>query len=242
MSNFFNCPPFKAWAFALLIFTIQSSLSAQNSEIGLALGGAVYRGDIEVGVQNALPQMRLMGGVFYRHHLSHRWALRGQLTVGQFFADEKRYPAPSVDDWRPRRGISFSSPFVELAILPEWRFLHTQTIDFYAFTGLAGFYFKPKTDYNEPFSQAIIGSPNLDKNASFSNFSGAIPLGVGAQWFLGDKTAIGLEVSGRKTYTDHIDGLSLMAQPKVKDNYFFINLTLSMRVSGGDKGVSCPKF
>jgi hypothetical protein len=64
--------------------------------------------------------------------------------LGQFFADEKRYSVPSVDNWRPRRGISFKTSFLDLAALPEWQFAHIGNTNFYTFTGLAGFYFTPK--------------------------------------------------------------------------------------------------
>ena len=242
MSIFFNSVLLKVCFFVLLSFVIKPPLSAQNSEIGLVLGGTAYRGDIEVRPSTTVPQMRLLFGGYYRYNTAKRWRFRAQLVAGQLYADEKRYFLPSVDNWRERRGISFKTTLVELSLLPEWRVFTVNDFDFYVFTGVAGFYFKPTTDYNEPFSMAIIGSPNLDKNATFSNFSAAIPVGGGVQWHVNDKMAIGLEASGRKTFADYVDGLSKMAEPKVNDNYFFINLTFSMLVNGGGKGVVCPKF
>jgi hypothetical protein len=176
------------------------SLFSQNAELGVTLGGTAYRGDIEVRPNTALQQMRPMAGLFYRYHTSNRWAFRGQLAFAQLRADEKHYPVASVDNWREKRGVSFTTSMIELSILPELRLFQVRDVDFYVFGGVSGFHFKPTTDYNEP--NIVIGDKNLDKNATYSNFSWAIPMGVGMQWFVNDRTALGFEASGRKAFTD----------------------------------------
>ena len=249
MSNSFSCPQPKSWAFTLLFFFSALAASyAQNSEIGLLLGGTAYRGDIEVRPSTMLQQMRPIAGGFYRYHTSKRIALRGQLQVGQLYADEKRFVIPSIDDWRVKRGVSFTTLLVELSVLPEWRIFSIGDVDFYAFSGVSGFYFKPNVNYNEP--NPVIGEKILDKNAQYSNFSWAIPVGGGLQWFMNEKTALGFEVSGRKAFTDQLDGLSLSANAKVKDYYFFGNLTVSTffgnkqrgSTGRGSKNIGCPTF
>lgn len=248
MSNSFNCPQPKFWAFSLLFFGLTAVLSAQNSEIGLVLGGSAYRGDIEVRPNTTLQQMRPIAGGFYRYRATKHIALRAQLLVGQLYADEKRFIIPSVDNWREKRGVSFTTSLVELSILPEWRIFSIGDVDFYAFSGLSGFYFKPNVNYNEP--NPIIGDKNLDKDAQYSNFSWAIPVGGGMQWFMNEKTAIGFELSGRKAYTDFLDGLSLTANAKVKDYYFMANFTVSTLLGHkqrgtngrGNKNIGCPTF
>ena len=227
-----------------LMFT----LSAQNNEWGIAIGATGYHGDIEVKNNSLLQQARPIAGVFYRYHLSERWAFRGQLLFGQLYIDEKRYAIASPDNFREKRGISFTTTLLELSILPEWRFAHVGDVDFYAFSGIAGFYFNPIVNYNEP--NPVIGDKNLDKGAVYSKFSWAIPFGGGMQWFVNDKIAIGLEGTLRKTFTDQIDGLSLSGNPKIKDYYFFANLTLStffgsQQRSGlgrKNKNIGCPTF
>ncbi len=244
----FSRPEVKIWVFAFLSFLSITHLSAQNGEIGLVLGATAYRGDIEVRPNTMLPQARPFAGGFYRYHASGRLAFRGQLIFGQLFADEKRFSPPSVDNWREKRGVSFTTSIVELAILPEWRFAHIGNVDLYIFAGVSGFYFKPTVDYNEP--NPVIGDKNLDKTADYSNFSTALPMGGGIQWFINDRNAIGLELSGRKTFTDYLDGLSLSANAKVKDYSFFMNLTFSTFVGNGKRGgsgrngsnVGCPTF
>ena len=249
MTISFSPPQPKVWVFTLLFFLSALAASyAQNSEIGLLLGGTAYRGDIEVRPNTMFQQMRPVAGGFYRYRPSKHIALRGQLQVGQLYADEKRFVIPSVDNWRERRGVSFTTLLVELSVLPEWRIFSIGDVDFYAFSGVSGFYFKPNVNYNEP--NPVIGDKNLDKNAQYSNFSWAIPIGGGLQWFMNEKTAIGFEISGRKAFTDQLDGLSLSGNPKVKDYYFFGNLTVSTffgnkqrgSVGRGNKNIGCPTF
>ena len=241
-------PQPKTWIFICLSFLSITAATAQNAEVGLILGGTAYRGDIEVRPNTVLQQTRPFAGGFYRYHATNRWAFRGQLIFGQLFADEKRFSVPSVDNWREKRGVSFTTSILELAILPEWRFASVGNVDFYVFAGVSGFYLKPTVDYNEP--NPVIGDKNLDKTADYSNFSTAIPMGGGIQWLINDRNAIGLELSGRKTFTDYLDGLSLSANAKVKDYAFFLNLTFSTFVGNGKRGgmgrsrgnVGCPTF
>jgi hypothetical protein len=248
MTIHFSNPLPKVWVFTLFAFFSLPSLFSQNAELGVTLGGTAYRGDIEVRPNTALQQMRPMAGLFYRYHTSSRWAFRGQLSVAQLHADELHYPVPSIDNWREKRGISFTTTLVQLSILPELRIFKVRDVDFYAFAGVSGFYFKPTTDFNEP--NIIIGDKNLDKNAVYSNFSWSVPAGIGMQWFMTERTALGFELSGHKSFTDFLDGLSLSASPKVEDYYFFANLTLStffgQKQRGGfgrgNKNVGCPTF
>jgi hypothetical protein len=248
ITSHFN--PLKVWISLSLLFSLAVLPAfSQNTEVGLVFGGTTYQGDIAINTATFLPQMRPMGGIFYRYHLNNRWALRGQFSVAQLYANEKRYPVPSSDNFRQIRGVSFTTTLAELAVLPEFRLFSTQNLDFYAFGGLSGFYFDPKADYNDP--NPIIGDKNLDKGANYSRLSWAIPVGGGVRWFVKDQTSIGFELSGRKAGTDYMDGLSLSASPTVKDYYFFANFTASTFFGKNKRGKfnhrgqrtdGCPQF
>jgi hypothetical protein len=245
MMTYANSSKSKIWALTLFCLLSVSTLFSQNSELGLALGGASYTGDIEINPNALFAQMRPMAGVFYRYHFSNAWAIRGQFTFCQLYANEKRFPVPSFDNYREKRGVSFTTSLAELSVLPELRLFNIGNINFYAFTGIAGFYFSPTVDYNEP--NPIIGDKNPDKNADFSQVSWAIPVGGGMQWPINEQTALGFEISGRKTGTDALDRLGFVANKTAKDYYFFMNFTFSTFI--GDigagrsrKNIGCPTF
>jgi hypothetical protein len=248
MTNYFNYPKSKIWVFTLLVFLSVSKLHSQDSEVGLLIGGTAFYGDIAVRPETTLPQARPIAGLFYRYHTSDRWAFRGQLAFGQLYADEKRYVIASPDNFRERRGVSFTTFITELSVLPQFRFFNIGNVSFYGFTGFTGFYFKPNVNYNEP--NTVIGDKNPDKEAVYSKLTWAIPGGGGMQWLINDQTALGFEIHGRKTGTDFIDGLSLTTRTNVKDYYFFANFTFStfigqaQRGGGGRnrKNMGCPSF
>jgi hypothetical protein len=234
-----------------LVFSFLLSVStvfAQNSEIGLLIGGTAFYGDIVVRPETTFPQARPIAGVFYRYHFSDRWSLRTQLAFGQLYADEKRYPVASVENWRQVRGVSFTTSILELNVLPEFRFFTIGNVDFYGFAGIGGLHFNPKIDYNEP--NIVIGDKNLDKEAVFSKNTFLLSGGGGLRWLMNEQTALGFEINGRRTSTDFIDGLSLTTRTNVKDYYFFANFTFSTFIGratrggygSGRKNVGCPTF
>jgi hypothetical protein len=236
----------KFLVFSLLLSV--SSLFAQNSEIGLLIGGTAFYGDIVVRPETTLPQSRPIAGVFYRYHFTDRWSLRTQLAFGQLYADEKRYPIASIDNFREKRGVSFNTSILELNVLPEFRFFSIGNVDFYGFVGIGGLYFNPKVNYNEP--NIVIGDKNLDKEAVFSNYTLLLPGGGGLRWLMNEQTALGFEIQGRKTGTDFIDGLSITTRTNVKDYYFFANFTFSTFIGRttrggygkGRRNDGCPTF
>jgi Domain of unknown function (DUF6089) len=246
--------------FAVFLFltTIATPLLAQNWEVGTTLGCSVYNGDIPIDFPTVHRQVRFGGGLFIRHRVNWLFAVRAQVNAGQLFMDEKRFGS---SEWKTMRGFSFTSPIYELALLPEIRPFKLGDVEFLAFIGIAIAGFNPKTDYNEP-SPIAFSSPTLaneiaaDKKENVFHTTLAIPIGGGLQWFINDRFAVGVEVGGRKTFSDYLDGVSIVAKPKTKDYYFFGGLTLSYFFGDGNsfsnnwgrktrnKGgsVNCPTF
>ena len=239
--------------FGCLLFV--STLFSQNMEIGILAGGSFYNGDIDVTAGTALQQMRPAGGIFFRYHPQTWLALRGMISAGTLYADEKRFP---TSEWRPRRGFDFSSPIVELAFMPEIRPFSIGNVAFYGFVGIAGAYFNPRTNFNDPASSEYWSTPNIDadKAQQTSHITVAIPLGAGFQWFMTENIALGGELGVRKTFSDYFDGISQIAGFRSKDYYYFGGITLSLFFGNGQRGgggmwqtggkrgggVSCYKF
>jgi opacity protein-like surface antigen len=242
----------------LFVASIMTPIIAQNWEIGTTIGGSLYNGDIDVTMLTAKDQIRFGGGIFVRYHVNHLFAVRLQGNAGTLFADEKRFGS---SEWKKRRGFGFTSPIYEIAILPELRPIRIGNVEPYVYLGLGLASFSPTTSYNDPNPTAdLVRDINdriaIDKNATFSKTTLAIPMGAGLQWFVSDRFAIGAEVGGRKTFSDYFDQVSITGGAKSKDFYFFGGITLSYLFgngngfsgdwsrNGGRKGggVRCPSF
>jgi Domain of unknown function (DUF6089) len=248
--------------FLLLTISLLSlnTLSAQNSEIGLNIGGAVYSGDIEVKASNFNPQKRSNIGMFVRVPLNSTFNIRGQAYYGQFYANEKKYP---TTDYRASRGLSFNTTYTEITARVEWNFLNTDgrfyledqdpTIRLYSFAGFGATFFKPQTNYNTSFNP-IADKVALDRDANYSKTAPVISGGLGGKYNLTDKISVGLETSIQKPFTDYIDGVSQISTGKTKDYYFFAHALVAYSFGDGSlrgsgyyskgrrRNTGCPTF
>ncbi len=238
--------------FLLLFLGVQTLLSAQNSEFGLMVGASVYTGDIEVNVNNFLPQTSPAVGIFARQHFSEKFAVRAMISIGGLKGDEKKYV---TDKQRELRGFNFKSTVAELAVIPEFRPFSLGNVHFFAFAGLTAIYVNPKPYFNEQTTNASNASVAEDKGQKYPKIALGIPVGGGLQWYMNETTALGAELGMRKTFTDYIDGFSATANPKSTDFYFMGGITFSKFFSLGNSssagarrshfkrsGVNCPSF
>jgi hypothetical protein len=222
----------------IISFFLFYNLRAQNIEIGLTGGGAVYNGDIDVSAQNFLPQTRANIGAFVRVLLPASFVLRGQLGTGMLYANEKKY---STSDYRAKRGFSFNTNYTELSGRIEWHFLrldnsfsiekYDPTMSLYSFGGVGAIFFNPRVNYNLP--NPYFDNVALDKDAKFSKITPTLSIGGGSKFYVSDNLALGLEVCGNKSFSDYLDGISKVITSKAPDYYFTFNLMVSYNF--GDK-------
>ena len=221
-----------------LCFSINIISYAQNFEAGLFVGGAFYTGDIDVKPKNFLPQSRMAVGVFGRYPFNSSLTLKAQLTHGQLYGDEKKYPS---SNYREQRGFNFKTQLTEISTQLEWHFLkldksfyiedNDPAISLYVFGGAGAAFFNPKTNFNEP--NPIVDDVSLDKDARFSKVTPIIPFGMGSKVRIGESLMIGIEGGIRTPFTDYLDGISRLIAAKFRDYYFFAGMTISYEFSGG---------
>ena len=97
-------------------------------------------------------------------------------------------------------------------------------IDVYVFTGVGGLSYKVKpNDKLAPFV------------ANTSGFTPVIPLGIGANMFYNSNYNFGVELSGRFTFSDNIDGYTSI-HSKSNDLYHFLNFTFTYKINPLRKG------
>jgi hypothetical protein len=101
-------------------------------------------------------------------------------------------------------------------------------IDFYAFTGLGG------------LKYTIKGNDNLIAHGfEPGGFTAIIPVGVGSTLVFSPNFNFGIELGGRYSFSDNIDGYTSQFSSS-NDVYYFLNFTVAYKLRTGTNGL--PTF
>jgi hypothetical protein len=179
------------------------------------------------------------GSVKYR--LRREVNLRVSLTYAMFHAADERGSNEG-------RAMESTTSLFEPAVLCEYYFIKNRSenswafqrrkeafiwhllksLDFYAFAGIGGGAYWVKGN-DELVSHGM----------KSSGFTGVIPAGLGTTLIYTPNINLGLEVGGRYTFTDYIDGYTSQYS-KANDVYYFLNLTVTYKLKTGRNGL--PRF
>lgn len=100
-----------------------------------------------------------------------------------------------------------------------------KSLDFYVFAGVGGLaYFVKGNDALVAYGMKTSG------------FTAAIPGGLGTTLIYSPNLNIGVEVGGRYTFTDFLDGYTSQYS-KAKDVYYFLNITVTYKLKTGPNGL-----
>lgn len=195
----------------LLIFNPQT-IYAQKVELGLFGGVATYSGDLSSDqFGDYLDQSNLALGIYGRYHIDETFAARLTFSYGSLEGDD-------AQSLYPDRGLNFQTDLIDVALTAEWKLLTfgyeggSWRVSPYVFGGVGLFNFNPKATIDggtvelQPIGtegQGLDGYPEPYRLTQFN-----IPIGAGIQIELNNKWTIGLEVGGRKLFTDHLDDVS----------------------------------
>jgi len=225
---------FKKHLFLLLF--LPSFLSAQHSEVGLMIGGSLYRGDLtQSGSFASFRETHAAFGGFFRYNMGDYVALRLGVNHGSISG----YDSKSNDQIQENRNLSFKSTVTEVALTGEFNILGYQPYGLYrpfspyVFGGVAVFKYNPKTKYNGDWvGLQELGTEGVD----YSLFQFALPLGLGVKYALNDTWNIGLEASARLTFTDYLDDVStvFLDESTLLENGGELAVALGNRSTGDD--------
>ena len=211
-------------------FFCGNAQAQQTSEVGLGLGGLVYRG--ELAPQYQLDNNRPAFTGFYRRDVTVPITVRGAFTAGLLRADDARVTDADgiVLPQAAVRQARLSGWLTEVSVVAEYNFLnyHDRADKYhytpYLFAGVAGYYASTTTTTANPNL-----SQQLDQSGGMFGF--AIPAGVGFKVALSEHLNLGLEVGARKLFTDQLDHLSQQdpayVNPHDPDWYFYNGVSLS---------------
>ena len=165
--------------------------------------------------------------------------LRLSLTGGMFHASDKRGSNET-------RGMDARVSIFEPLILGEYYFIKSKlgdsylfsagkgrksgsffsALEFYTFTGFGGL------SYNVKGNDVLTAHPNFKE----SGFTAVIPVGVGINLLFKPEYNLGLEIGGRYSFSDYLEGYTSQYSSS-NDVYYFLNVTFTYKIRTNAKGV-----
>ncbi|WP_298146017.1 DUF6089 family protein [Flavobacterium sp.] len=220
--------------FGLICLVFSTSATAQIHEIGLALGGSNYVGDI--GPTDYFKPNKLAGGILYKWNKSPRHAWRASFTQTTLASNDRASDVPSRRD----RGYSFRTTTQELSLGLEFNFfpfdLHSlrPQITPYVYSGLS------VVRYDNQYF--LNGGTEYDKK----EFTMAIPMVVGVKTNISPRWVIAAEIGARYTYSDNLDASNPDIPNAIKfgninSNDWFMFSLLSLTYTFGNNPCFCPE-
>ncbi len=184
------------------------SLNAQSTELGIAGGLSFYSGDIspdEFGLY--FRDLNPAGGAFARINFGNTFSTRLGFSMTKISGDD-------MDIGREDRGLNFRSQIMELALTGELNLLHLgskkglQVVPF-IFGGGSIFHFNPEGRLEDnwvelqPLGTEGQGLEGYDEPYNLTQFN--LLAGGGIKFIISEALTIGVEIGGRKLFTDYLD-------------------------------------
>lgn len=204
--------------------------------------GGFSKGENFLGLKDiTFLQTRVNYNIGVKYRILQNLNARLSLTSGLLKATDERGSNPG-------RGFESSIKIFEPALLGEyyfiknksensWRFSRgksqllqslLKSLDFYAFTGFGG------VSYSGTGNAGLLNTGFPSKG-----FTGVIPVGVGTSLIYSPDFNFGVEISGRYTFSDYIDGYTSQYSSS-NDVYYFLNFTFTYKLLTGPNGL--PRF
>lgn len=230
--------------------------NAQNSELGLYLGGSYYMGELNPRKHFAEVTSPAIG-IYHDIHINKRYSWRTIGTFGKLKAHDNltEVGLNNYRDLQFETNIYEISGQIHFNFLPYGPAMSETPFTPYIFVGLAIFHVDPHVSSlnTDTLSTAL---PKEDYTRSVTSVS--LPFGLGFKAMFGS-FSLGLEWSFRKTFIDDLDGIDNQyligntndepeqyPQPKgfqkgsfnTFDWYSYAGITISFHL--GSKKNSCP--
>jgi hypothetical protein len=176
-----------------------------------------------------------------KYRLTQQLNLRFSTTFGYFHASDEKGSNESRD-------YEASTTFFEPALMGEYYFIKNKSensylfgkgrgkglggffgsLDFYAFTGIGG------------LSYSVKGNDKLEAHGyDPGGFTAVIPIGLGSTLVYSPDFSFGVELGGRYSFSDNLDGYTSQYSSS-NDVYYFLNFTVTYKLKTGPKGL--PSF
>lgn len=184
-------------------------------EVGPHVGLSYYMGDINPTLPFADAQLQY-GGVV-RFNYNTRWTFRFDYSRATVTADDTKL------NWRPERGLNFTSIINDFSLVAEFNFLEYYTgnpkrnVSPYIFGGISVFQYTAFANVNGTLVDLSNHKTEaINPNAKWyermfgktSPMGVSIPFGMGVKFALSRHMAATVEWRMQKTFTDYLDDVA----------------------------------
>jgi outer membrane protein W len=219
---------------------VGQSNNVSTSEIGLALGGLNYKGELSPNYRFLNNQPAL--AVFYRKDISQPITLKGSVLLSHRIVNNNTFNDKAFDlPLHNYRQAEAAVSVIEISAVGEYNFLdyydfsQKVRISPYFFGGVSGMIYDVRLTTENDDLKDRLEKPS-EKNAAVS-----IPFGVGVKYALSKHWNLGLEFGARKLFTDQADNLfekdgKRLANPYLNDWLFFNGVSVSYTIYK----IKCP--
>ena len=211
---------------SVFAFMLCIPLSKAQFEADLTVGVCNYQGDL---VDPALVKLEVQPsfGAFLRFTPNRFITIRGNYIQGKLKASDLQSPKPETR----YRGIVFESTLREFSVVGEYNILGNSNENNFE---LGGVMFNPyifagiglASNSGVPVAPADTRPYPFPEEGAKSVVP-AFPLGIGLKVQFGESIGVGLDIGSRLTFSDYLDGVSKVGNPKSNDFYSYVGLTFS---------------
>jgi len=231
--------------FVLLLVPFASF--SQYLEVGGSVGGANYLGELASNSSSLnIGETNLAFGAFARFNINHLIGLKVHGQIAKLSGADANSSNREIID----RNLSFQTNISEVGLTAEVNLFGFDPVagsfSPYLFGGIAYYKFDPEAELDgityqlQPLGTEGQGRPEHPERTPYELSQYAIPFGVGFKYALSENLHVGLEIGGRKLFTDYLDDVSLTYPTPISGNRADIdisvnNLLSNRSLSGGDK-------
>ena len=188
-------------------------------------------------------QTRVNLDLSLKYRLLQEVNLRFSFSTGLLHATDERGS-------NEERGFEASTTYFQPALIGEYYFIKNRSENSYLFVSSGKKFLKTLISSLDMYAFAGIGGmgylvkPNeaLENNAGgfdSGGFTAAIPVGVGTNLIYSPNLDFGLEIGGRYTFSDGLDGYTSQYS-SANDVYYFLNFVVTYKMKTGKNGL--PSF
>ncbi len=195
--------------FLLFVFLVLLSfkVSAQTWELGGAVGGAGYMGDLNAN--NPVKVSGISAGGFVKRNFNGYLSVKLNYSYGQISGADSTSNNPQFR----ARNLSFTTSLNEFSLIGEFNFMHyvpeagKNKFTPYIYLGIATLGFSPTTVYNGT-TYELVNYQTEGQKKPYSTTAFSFPYGAGIKYNIAGKLTLAADLGYRHPNTDYLDDVS----------------------------------